>query len=194
MIVVGVGCGPGMLTEDAIVHIRMAKVVYGSERALDLAVAYISPMCEVHHIEDYSNLANLPDDAVLLSTGDPMLAGLGHLGKKVVPGISSMQYAFSRLRIPLTRAVVVDAHGKDERSARLEILDELSRGKVPFVLTEPGFDLAALSRMIVDKGIGCKIALCENLGYSDESISIGDAENPPSISSKLYSLVLMSGD
>ncbi len=191
MIVIGVGCGPGMLTMDAISRLGKASKVYGSERAIEMVRKYIPAGCEVNRIKDYSHLDELPSDAVLLSTGDPMLAGLGHLGDEVVPGISSMQCAFSRLRLPLTKAVVVDAHGKDQDAAIREMLEEVARGRIPFVLTEPGFDLEALAKEMTSAGIDCTIIVLENLGYEDEAISFGKADHLPSVSSKLYSLILV---
>ena len=35
MKIVGVGCGENMLTQEAIDAIRRAKLIYGSDRALD---------------------------------------------------------------------------------------------------------------------------------------------------------------
>lgn len=191
MIVIGVGCGPGMLTVDAVSRLSKASKVYGSERAIEMVKRYLPAGCEVSVIKDYSRLDGLPKDAILLSTGDPMLAGLGHLGEEVVPGISSMQCAFSRLRLPLTRAAVVNAHGKDQDAARKEMLEEVVRGRIPFVLTEPDFDLEALAREMADSGIDCTIIVLENLGYDDEAISFGNAGHLPSVSAKLYSLILV---
>ncbi|MBI0584279.1 MAG: cobalt-precorrin-7 (C(5))-methyltransferase [Methanomassiliicoccus sp.] len=191
MIVVGVGCGPGMLTVEAIAHLRNASRIFGSRRALEMAGPYIPPHCEVAPIEDYSRIGELPEDAVVLSTGDPMLSGLGHLGVDVVPGISSMQCAFSRLRLPLARAVVVDAHGKDESAAREEMLEEVSRGRIPFVLTGPEFDIADLARIMAERGIDGTIIVCEDLGYPAEVISFGDPKHPPHASSRLFSLILV---
>jgi len=191
MIVVGVGCGPGMMTTDAISRLQAARNVYGSERALDIARSFIPPHCEVTPIQDYTRLGELPEDAVVLSTGDPMLSGLGHLGVEVVPGISSMQYAFSRLRLPLARAVVVDAHGQDRAAAVEEMLDEVSRGRIPFVLTRPDFDVEGLARTMTERDIECTIILCEDLGYPHEIISFGNAAHPPSTSSRLFSVVLV---
>jgi cobalt-precorrin-7 (C5)-methyltransferase len=191
MIVVGVGCGPGMITVDAVSRLGRAGKVYGSERAIEMAKPYIPPDCQITRLKDYSRLEDLPPDAILLSTGDPMLAGLGHLGEEVVPGISSMQCAFSRLRLPLTRAVVVDAHGKDQEAARREMLEEVARGRIPFVLTEPGFDLAILADEMKGAEQDCTIIVLENLGYSDEVISFGDALHPPSTSSRLFSIILV---
>jgi cobalt-precorrin-7 (C5)-methyltransferase len=156
-----------------------------------MAEPYIPSYCEVACIEDYSRLRELPEDALVLSTGDPMLAGLGHLGVEVVPGISSMQCAFSRLRLSLARAVVVDAHGKDEGAAIVEMLDEVSRGRIPFVLTGPDFDVGAVASIMTERGMDCTIILCEDLGYPGETISFGNAGSPPRTSSRLFSLILV---
>ena len=50
--------------------------------------------------------------AVVLSTGDPMLSGLGYLEGQVIPGISSMQVACARLKISQLRMVPVTLHGR----------------------------------------------------------------------------------
>ena len=68
---------PGMLTEQAIKELRRARTVFGSERAIGLARAYLPEGCMIRSIDDYKNLGKLHTDAVLLSTGDPMLAGSG---------------------------------------------------------------------------------------------------------------------
>ena len=112
MIVVGVGVGPGMLTEEGIQAIRKASVVYGAKRALEIAQDYIS--CEAKPIKDYKSLHLLPADAVVLSTGDPMFSGLGKFaGEKdtVIPGISSMQVACARTKVNLTNLCAITAHG-----------------------------------------------------------------------------------
>ncbi|TAH59319.1 MAG: cobalt-precorrin-7 (C(5))-methyltransferase, partial [Methanosarcina mazei] len=67
MIVVGVGVGPGMLTEEGIRAIKKASAVYGAKRAIELAQEYIT--CEAKTIKDYKSLHLLPADAVILSTG-----------------------------------------------------------------------------------------------------------------------------
>ena len=167
--------------------------IFGSARSIELAREHVPPGCEVTVIEDYSRLQELPDDAVVLSTGDPMLAGLGRLGEEVVPGISSMQCAFARLRLPLTRAVVVDAHGKDAKAAMSEMLDEVERGRIPFVLTGPDFDMSVLADKMAERDIDCTMILCEELGYPNESISFGNSEHPPMASSRLFSLILANG-
>ena len=57
MKIVGVGCGPGMLTQKAIRVIEAAGAIYGSDRAIELARAHIPEGCQVSSIDDFKNLA-----------------------------------------------------------------------------------------------------------------------------------------
>lgn len=190
MKVVGVGCGPGMLTEEAICAIAAATEIYGSRRAIELAMHHIPPGARVHELADYRHLSDLPSHAVLLSTGDPMLAGLGMAGSEVVPGISSLQIAAARLRLPLARFSIVSAHGKDHAGAIAEATAELARGKCVFLLSDPSFDPRELAGAL-DNGAGTyRIAVCERLGYPDERIAVGTARDPPAVCSGLFVVVI----
>jgi cobalt-precorrin-7 (C5)-methyltransferase len=108
----------------------------------------------------------------------------------VVPGISSLQLAFARLRLPLARAAVVDGHGRDAGQAIAETVEELRRGKIVFLLPDPSFPLEALAGALKTEGIACTIALCEDLGYPDERITLGTPDAPPAVRSRLFSLVI----
>lgn len=190
MKVVGTGCGPGMVTLQAIAEIRRARIIYGSARAIELVREHIPEACEVREIEDYKKIRELPEDSVLLSTGDPMLAGLGGYGSMVVPGISSMQVAFARLRLPLSDAVVVTAHGRDHEKAVKLTAEEVARGRAVFLIADPGFDVKALARHLTDYSLSCDIVLCEELGYPDERIERGTVALPPEAESDMFSLVI----
>ena len=228
MKIVGVGCGPGLLTEEAVLALAGARRVYGSRRAIELARHALPRSCEVHEIREFSSL-DLPEEAVLLSTGDPMLAGLGDRGGEVVPGISSLQLAFARLRLPLVKAAVVDGHGRDPGTAIAETVEEVRRGKIAFVLPDPAFPVEQLAQALRRRGgscpegprspphdpgsvsrgpsppgqegplrassslrdpASCTIALCEDLGYPAERITMGSPDQPPRASSRLFSLVI----
>jgi len=192
MKIVGVGCGPGMLTGEAIRVIEAAHAIYGSERAIELARVYIPQDCRVNSIDDFKSLSRLPEDAVILSTGDPMLAGLGYLASEVVPGISSLQVAAARLHLPLARVVVVVAHGKGHKKGMLETILEVKRKKIVFLLTDPKFDVTELYLRLSEENVPVplRIACCENLGYPNERIGTGDLVTPPMPSTGLYVLVL----
>lgn len=191
MIIIGVGCGPGMLTEQAAQAIGLAKTIYGSDRAIEIARDFISPECEVRTIDDFKSLHKLPEDIVVLSTGDPMLAGLGYLSGTVIPGISSLQLAAARLHIPLARIAVVVAHGKGHEQGMSETIEEVQRGKIVYLLADPKFDVAELYRRLL--ALDCRplrVAVCENLGYPDERIEKGEITSPPVPKVDLYSLVI----
>ena len=165
MIVIGVGCGPGMMTEEAIKELSKARIVYGSKRSEELARAHIRKDAKVVQLEDYAALEDVPEKAVLLSTGDPMLAGLGHRAEKVIPGISSMQAAYARLGAPLENTVIMSAQGKYKA-----IVSELAE-------------------KLGSSSPECRIAVCERLGYPDERVQIGSALEPPETKTGLFVVV-----
>ncbi len=177
MIIVGVGAGPGMLTLEAAKAIGEAKLIYGSERSIDLVRDYIKPGCSVNVIEDYKRLRGLSDEAVVLSTGDPMLSGLGYLDGLIVPGISSMQVACARLKISQLKVVPVTVHG---RSMDPEpIASELRRGKCVFLLTDDSTDIEGLCRYLKTQGLSRDVAILTDLGYPEERIILGKTSRPP---------------
>jgi cobalt-precorrin-7 (C5)-methyltransferase len=190
MKIIGVGCGPGLLTEEAKRELKKARFAYGSDRAIDLARAFLPENCTVRSIDDYKKLSTLTGDAVILSTGDPMLAGLGYLKGEVIPGISSLQVATSRLHIPLSRVAVVVAHGRGHEQGMIDTVEEVRRGKIVFLLADPRFVVADLYSRLAELSLPLQVALCENLAYPDERIVVGNIASPPTPESDLYSLVI----
>ena len=190
MKIIGVGCGPGMLTEQAIREISRARIIFGSRRSIELVRSYIPFDCVVKTIDDFKNLKKLPTDAIILSTGDPMLAGLGYLTGDVIPGISSFQVAAARLQIPIPRLSIVVAHGKGHEKGIEDTVEEIKRGKIVFLLADPKFSVQDLYSRLTLLSLPLKVALCENLGYPEEHIIIKDILSPPLPSEPLYSLVI----
>lgn len=190
MKIIGVGCGPGLLTEQAIRELKRARFAYGSERAIELARPFLPKNCTVRSIDDYKKLGDLPDNAVILSTGDPMLAGLGYLKGEVIPGISSLQIAVARLHIPLSRVAVVVAHGRGHEQGMRDTIDEIKRGKIVFLLADPKFNVPDLYKRLAALSLPLQVALVENLAYPDERILVGDIAAPPLPAADLYSLVI----
>jgi len=179
MKVVGVGAGPGMLTEEAIRAIESSRLIYGSPRAIEIASPFISRSAEVNVIRDYGALRDLPAGAVVLSTGDPLLSGLGFLGGEIIPGISSMQVACARLRLSLLRVVPITVHGR--RMEAEKIAFEIERGKTVFLLVDEASDLAGLCRHLEEASLPRDLVVMSDLGYPEESIAFGSTRSPPSI-------------
>jgi cobalt-precorrin-7 (C5)-methyltransferase len=183
MIIVGVGAGPGMLTQEAIKAISEARTIYGSERAIEIARQHISPDCSVHTIEDYRKLQQLPEGAVVLSTGDPMLSGLGYLDGQVIPGISSMQVACARLKISQLRMVPVTLHGRAIANDSLaRIASEIRAGRFVFLLTDDSTNLPLICRHLEAEGLSKDVAVLTELGYPEERIELARTNIPPAAS------------
>jgi len=177
MIVVGVGAGPKMLTEEAIEVIARARIIYGSRRAIDLASEHIPTGCSVNLIEDYRKLSELPESAVVLSTGDPMLGGLGYLEGPVIPGISSLAVACARLKISQLKVVPLTFHGRALDPNAVAV--ELRRGRCVFLLIDEEIDLPGLCRYLEAKGLSRDLAVLSDLGYPQEKIILGRTDRPP---------------
>ncbi len=118
--VVGVGIARGHLTERGRKLLESAEVVYGSKKALNLVKDFVK--CETVVMTDFSREVYLTIEeeaknrnVVVLSTGDPMVSGLGKkLNADIVePGISSVAVALSRLRLDLCEVIVVNCHARD---------------------------------------------------------------------------------
>lgn len=189
MKIVGVGVGPGMLTEQAIKTIRKARRVYGSRRAIELAGDYIQG--ESHVLTDYTpeNLNDLPGDSVLLSTGDPMLSGLGGIASgEVIPGVSSLQVACARLQIPLTETIAITVHGREKNWQ--SVSNALEAAYNVFVLPDPDLDLEEFGGYLLEEGYRADLYVLERLGYPDERVVRGSLENPPGVTSDLYCIMI----
>ncbi|MFH0966648.1 MAG: cobalt-precorrin-7 (C(5))-methyltransferase [Methanobacteriota archaeon] len=191
MKIVGVGCGPGLLTEQARAVIREATLIVGSDRAISLVREEVSPYCEVREIEDYRALKSLPDEAIVLSTGDPMLSGLGYLPGDVIPGISSVQLGAARLHIPLTGLLILSAHGRDHEEAISMTVEEVSRGRKICLITDPGFQIDTLAKQLLQNP-DISIIACQDIGYDYEDIIRGTPANPPKPTSGMYILFIFS--
>ncbi len=190
MRIVGVGAGPGLLTGEAISAIESASTIYGSKRAIELAGEHIK--CEAHELADYT-LNSLPKDAVVLSTGDPMLSGLGKFARKgdqVIPGISSLQLACSRLGMDIETLSVVTGHSRDVEAVKKRLITELLGGKNVFLLPDTTFGVTELADFLKSAGIFRKIWIFERLAYPDERMSAGTTGQPPSARSGMYCLII----
>jgi cobalt-precorrin-7 (C5)-methyltransferase len=190
MIIVGVGAGPELLTERAIYAIETARSVYGSKRAIELAKKHIK--CNAQEITDYS-LVSLPEDAVVISTGDPMLSGLGKFAKnesEIIPGISSLQLACSRLCVDIETISVITAHSRDIDKVKAQLILELKLGKNVFLLPDPSFGVHEVAEFLKSESIRRNISICERLAYPDERISSGTVEEPPPVDSNLYCIMI----
>lgn len=192
MIVVGVGVGPNMLTQEAIEAIGNAPVVYGSKRAIELAQDFIKS--ESYPIKSFRNLHLLPEDAVILSTGDPMFSGLGKFAgenDRIVTGVSSIQAACAKFHVQLSNLAMITAHGRDPAPAREEMIRELQFGKNIFLLPADNFGPQEVAAILKEMDIDARICIYEDIGYPHERAVVGSVVNPPQNESNMYCLMVV---
>jgi cobalt-precorrin-7 (C5)-methyltransferase len=194
MKIVGVGAGPGLLTEEAISAIEDAGVIFGSKRAIDLAKDHIK--CNASVLTDYT-LKLLPENAVVLSTGDPMLSGLGKYAKagdEIIPGISSLQLACVRLHLDIEDISVITAHSRDIEVVKDRLLSELDQGNNVFLLPDSSFGVLEVAEFLENQGLLKEIVVCQQLGYPDERIVRGTSKEPPSVKTDMYCVMITSNE
>ncbi|MEM0350634.1 MAG: SAM-dependent methyltransferase [Archaeoglobaceae archaeon] len=161
--IIGVGICEGHLTDRAKALIKSSEIVYGSEKAIRLAEECIKGekvVMRKFNSEVYAEIERegKKREVAVLSTGDPMVAGLGKFFKEaeIEPGISSVQLALAKLKLDLCEVLVVNAHGRKFEIGKRGML----------ILADKNFDLSTFG--------GKRITLIEDL-CSGERIKVGDA-------------------
>lgn len=126
-----------------------------------------------------SHLKIHPDTrAVVLASGDPLFFGIGRLLLEAFPAeqltfypqISSIQLAFSRLKLPWQDATLVSVHGRDEQ----RLIQAVKRGDDKIaVLTDGMLTPGAIATLItaLNFPVHYRLWICENLGSKDERVS-----------------------
>jgi len=188
--VIGVGAAPGLLTEQAKKEINRAKTVYGSRRAINIVKNHIKGKKVI--LTDYNEIKNkkLTDDDVILSTGDPMVLGLGYLGDEIISGISSVQLVCARLKIDMSNACIIDGHSKNEYYVKDELNKVLSIKRVAIIVGRPKMDILNIFSDDKNKCKDLDLVLLEDVGYPIEKITYGNKDNIPEITSSLAILVV----
>ncbi|MBF2029162.1 MAG: precorrin-6y C5,15-methyltransferase (decarboxylating) subunit CbiE [Oscillatoriales cyanobacterium C42_A2020_001] len=190
--VVGIGLeGTTGLTEPIQVLIEQATLLVGSARHLNYVSNHSCPRvvlgdlgAAIEQIRQHLSLdqASLPSAAqplvIVLTSGDPLFFGLGRLLLAEFPAdqltfhphLSSIQLAFSRVKLPWQDARVVSAHGRSPEN----LIHALQQGaETMAVLTDGTSTPAAIAQLLqaLDLPTRYRIWVCENLGGSDERVT-----------------------
>ena len=123
---------------------------------------------------------------VLLASGDPMFHGIGRRAVKefgkdmveILPDLSCIQIAFSRIKEPWDDAFLISLHrsGNLEKN-KYEIEDIpllLTRHNKIVILTNEQNNPAQIAQKV--KGLPVIMYVCERIGYDDEKITKGAPE------------------
>ncbi len=132
---------------------------------------------------------------VLLASGDPMFFGIGRRAVKefgkdmveILPDLSSIQIAFSRIKEPWDDAFLMSLHGGPDPEKRRRLPYEIR--DIPFllqrynkiaILTDMENNPSEIARVLNLSPIAHSLLpvmyVCERLGYQDEKITEGSPE------------------
>lgn len=181
--VVGIGLdGAAGLTKTAQDIIDQATLLMGSRRHLSyFGDRQIPQICLVELQQDLDSINQYltPDSCiVILVSGDPLFFGLGRLllakfsaeQLRFYPHVSSIQLAFSRLKIPWQDASLISLHGREPD----ELIKLLKQGKEKIAtLTDSNNHPGAIARLYLalDLPVSYDFYICENLGDISEKLT-----------------------
>ena len=177
------GIGPGhhdYVLPAALRAIRGAKVLVGGSRALsDFAVEGQRTMTirgDIPSVLSFIGDALSESDVVVMVSGDPGYYSLLDALRRtfdenllaVIPGISSVQFAFARLALPWHDASLLSFHGRRPSDEELSY----APGRVLGMLTDGQNSSRTIPKLLMEKGWpgDTKAAICARLSYGDERV------------------------
>jgi precorrin-6Y C5,15-methyltransferase (decarboxylating) len=212
--VIGIGYRP--LDEKASDIVFNAGVILASERLFDVFKRYgefekVKENVQVIHTVDetfrfmhdriaYSRSpASGPGSLVLLADGDPMFFGIGRRtvrefgseNVEIIPDLSSIQVAFSRIKEPWDNAFLMSLHGGPDPGKRRKLDHEiqdvpsllLEHGKLGILTDKENNPPVIAGALLNSSGLSrfgnsrLSFYVCERLGYPEERITKGCPED-----------------
>jgi len=182
--VIGAGiAGHEGFTPQALELIDQAELLLGAKRLLELFPEFSGEKLAIgkNLAEVVARLQGCDCRAVVLASGDPLFFGIGryllrNLPEELIeflPNVTSVQYAFAKIREPWDDAVFVSAHGRELKDA----VDRIVANDKAAILTDEVNNPAAIARELINRHRGgYKAYLCENLGTDEERIRVTDVK------------------
>ncbi len=203
IIIIGIGYKPfDKKTREIILG---SDVILLSKRLLEVFQGYeefeavrdkVSVLKNINETIEFIRNNHETKKIALIASGDPMFSGIGRravdeFGKdavEIIPDLSSIQIAFSRIREPWDDAFLISLHGGPDPAKRRRLPYEIQ--DIPFlverhnkiaILTDKENNPAEIAGILglspVADSLSPMLYVCERLGYEDEKITVGSPEN-----------------
>lgn len=186
-----IGMGPGdkeQITFAAIKTIKESEILIGAKRMLEPFskgnIETLDISIGLDKIVDFINTNYLKKEITVLASGDTGFYSIANtLNQKLslyiplnfLPGISSLQYFCSKIKISWHDMIIVSLHGRDD-----ELIDKIKNNKKIFLLTGGKNSAESILDLLFNEGLGdLEVYIGENLSYDSETI----------INGKVYELV-----
>lgn len=172
--VIGIGLGGASMTEEARKTAELADVLFGAPRMLEAFSGsnqrkypfYLAKdIAEIIAKEDAGNFAVLVSgDVGFYSAASAIVAELVEYDVSFIPGISTVNAFFARLKKPWQDAQFISAHGRCA-----DIVSSVRRSRLSFCIT--GGNIGELGASLTKAGLGgVKAYIGENIGGEDEKL------------------------
>jgi len=162
--------------------IDKAEVMIGHQRHLDIIPHFTGEKQVLGDLSIMLDFLKKTDKrTVVLGSGDPNFFGvarflLRNLPKErieIYPNVTSVQYAFARIKEPWDDAIFVSVHGRGLQRA----IDRIIASEKVAVLTDQVNTPAAIARALIDRGAeGYDAWLCEEMGLPGEKFTKTDVK------------------
>ncbi len=157
--------------------IGKADIMIGHQRHLEIFPDFTGEKRELGELPELIEFLKKTDQCVvLLASGDPTFFGISrfllrNLPKErieIFPNVTSMQYAFARIKEPWDDGIFVSVHGRGMRQA----VDKIISAEKACILTDKTNTPAAIARELIERGAeGYEAWLCEDLGMASEKFT-----------------------
>jgi len=159
--------------------IRSADLLCAGERLLALFPDFAGQkLCIDKNLNELADtLKRHQGRSVVLASGDPLFFGIGrYLLRNLpdtllefLPNVTSVQYAFAKIREPWDDAIFVSVHGRGLPKS----IDRIIANDKAAILTDTVNTPAVIARTLLERGCsGYRAYLCEDLGTKQERIRI----------------------
>ena len=176
-----IGAGPGnpdYLLPIARKNVDLSDAVFIAKRNADCFDLKDKKVFELdsdfNKISEYIKENKNKENISVVVSGDPLFYSLlGFLKKhlsneelNIIPGISVMQYFFSRIGLSYEEAKFVSLHGRE-----CDIAEAVKNNSLVFILTDKKNSPQKIADILINKNIIDKIAyIGSNLSYDDEVV------------------------
>ncbi len=160
--------------------INSAELLIGHQRLLDIFPDFTGEKKTFSDLAIMLDLLKSTDKrVVILSSGDPNFFGVArflfrNLSKErieIFPNVTSVQYAFARIKEPWDDSIFVSVHGRGLKGA----IDRIIAAEKAAVLTDEENSPAVIARELINRGAeGYDVYLCEDLGLASEKFTRTD--------------------
>jgi precorrin-6Y C5,15-methyltransferase (decarboxylating) len=167
-------------SSKALEIIGKAEVLIGHQRHLAIFPDFAGQKSELGDLSELLDFLQKTEKRVtILASGDPTFFGISRFLLRNLPkerieiftNVTSMQYAFSRIKEPWDDAIFVSVHGRGMHAA----VDKIVSAEKACVLTDKVNTPAAVARELIERGAeGYEAWLCEDLGLPTEKFTRSD--------------------